>query len=189
MHFPGTSSYEPQVGEFPHLAGPNRPRTPPFSSPFCWSCRCIGRFLIRGWDLVLLGWRWLYEPQIGGSTPCRALSTQGGTVFVPGLLELWICGRVSGPGMGSCSAPGGASSTNLKFGFPCRAGRYRPGGPPFSSTVCWNCRYTEGFMIRGCYHILPHWCWLYNPQVGVSTPCGAVSTRGTTAFVPGLLEL
>ena len=30
------------------------------------------------------------------------------------------------------------------------------------------------------------WHWVYEPQVGVSTPCGAVSTRETTIFVPGL---
>ena len=28
------------------------------------------------------------------------------------------------------------------------------------------------------------WCRFYEPQVGVSTPCGAVSTRGITIFVP-----
>ena len=26
-------------------------------------------------------------------------------------------------------------------------------------------------------------------RIGVPTPCGAVSTRGKTVFVPGLLEL
>ena len=31
--------------------------------------------------------------------------------------------------------------------------------------------------------------WLHEPQVEVSTPWGAVSTRGTTVFVPDLLEL
>ena len=45
------------------------------------------------------------------------------------------------------------------------------------------------FNIRGWDHILPGWCWLNEPQVEVSTPCGTVSTRGTTVFIPGLLEL
>ena len=37
--------------------------------------------------------------------------------------------------------------------------------------------------------------WLHEPQtmtypeLGVPTPCGAVSTRGITVLVPGLLEL
>ena len=32
-------------------------------------------------------------------------------------------------------------------------------------------------------------CWLYESQVGVSTPCGAVLTRGTTMFVSSTLKL
>ena len=52
----------------------------------------------------------------------------------------------------------------------------------------------EVFMIGGCEPILPVVRWLYvrsqaNEQlgsgVGVSTPCGAVSTRRITAFAPG----
>ena len=51
----------------------------------------------------------------------------------------------------------------------------------------------EGFQIRGWDLILPGSCWLYEPQplnqqsasvVGGSTPCGAVSNRGTNVFVP-----
>ena len=46
----------------------------------------------------------------------------------------------------------------------------------------------EGFMIRvwDLTGILPGWCWLYEPQVGVSTTCGAVSTLGTTALILSL---
>ena len=44
------------------------------------------------------------------------------------------------------------------LGFPHRAGRYRPGGPPpFSSPVCWSCRCMEGLPIRGWDHIPPGW--------------------------------
>ena len=42
------------------------------------------------------------------------------------------------------------SNQPAKLGRPHRARRYRPGAPPFSSPVCWSCRYTEGFMIRRC---------------------------------------
>ena len=45
-------------------------------------------FLIGVWNLILTEWRWLYEPQVGVSTPCGAVSTRGNTVSVPGLLEL-----------------------------------------------------------------------------------------------------
>ena len=52
--------------------------------------------------------------------------------------------------------------------------------------------------IRGWDIIFAGWRWLYEPQlgvkqaasgVGVPTPCGAVSTRGTIFFVLGWLEL
>ena len=47
------------------------------------------------------GWHWVDEPPVGGSTPCGAVSTLGTTVFVPGLLELSMYGRIPSPGMGS----------------------------------------------------------------------------------------
>ena len=56
----------------------------------------------------------------------------------------------------------------------------------------------EGFLIRGWDPILPGVCWLCiqtpaNQRLaggaGVSAPCGAVSTRGNSDFVPGMLEL
>ena len=37
-------------------------------------------FLIQGRDLILTGWRWLHEPQVGVSTPWGALSTGGVTL-------------------------------------------------------------------------------------------------------------
>ena len=45
--------------------------------------------------------------------------------------------------------------------------------------------------MQGWDLILPGWRWRlpYRPQFGVSTPWGAVSTQGTTAFVPELLGL
>ena len=48
----------------------------------------------------LPGWRWLCEPLVGVSTPCVAVSTRGTTAFVPSLLELQRCGRISDPGIG-----------------------------------------------------------------------------------------
>ena len=53
-------------------------------------------------------------------------------------------------------------------------------------------------MIQGWDHIVPGWLWLYSRSpvnqrsagiIGVSTPCGEVSTRGITVFVPGLSGL
>ena len=42
--------------------------------PACWRCRCLEGFMIRGWHRILPGWRWLYKPRVGVSTPCGALS-------------------------------------------------------------------------------------------------------------------
>ena len=47
------------------------------------------------------------------------------------------------------------SNKPVALGFPHRAGRYRPGGPPFSSSVCWSGRCMKGFPIRGWNHIYP----------------------------------
>ena len=68
------------------------------------------RFLIRGLQPVVPGWRWLYfraparQRSTGGvrvSTPCGAVSARGITVFVPGLSGLYMYGGISKPGMGT----------------------------------------------------------------------------------------
>ena len=53
-------------------------------------------YMIRGWGVILPGWRWLHESQqishqpvgLGVSTPYGAVSTRVTTVFVLGLLVL-----------------------------------------------------------------------------------------------------
>ena len=40
---------------FLHRSGRYRPEGSSFSSPSCWSCRCMDEFLIRGWYLILPG--------------------------------------------------------------------------------------------------------------------------------------
>ena len=56
----------------------------------------------------------------------------------------------------------------------------------------------EGYVVRGWETIIPGARWLFvrspanqrsDSGSGVSTPCGAVLTRGIIVFVPGLLEL
>ena len=47
----------------------------------------------------------------------------------------------------------------------------------------------KGFVTWGCHLILSVLRWLNEFQVEVYTPYGAVSTRGTMIFLPGLLEL
>ena len=72
-------------------------RGSPFSSPGCRSCKSMEGFLIRGWEPILPGVRWLYVRSppnqrsasgAGVSTPCGTFSTRGITVFVPKLSEL-----------------------------------------------------------------------------------------------------
>ena len=86
----------------------------------------------------------------------------------------------------------------VRLGFPHRVTGFRPGGSPFSSPGCRSCRCMDGFLIRGWDPVGPRWRLLYfrapaNQRsaggIGVSTPCGAVSTRGITVFVPTLSEL
>ena len=89
------------------------------------------------------------------------------------------------------------SNQPVGLGFPHRAGRCQPGGPPFSSPVRRSCRCVEGFMIRGCGLILPG-CG-GSPRtpvnqrstsgVGVVTPCAAVSIREISFSFPVCWEL
>ena len=70
-------------------------RTTVFVPGVLKSCRSMERFLIRGWNLILPGWRWLHSlripanigvPGVGVSTPCASVSNRGTIGFVPGLL-------------------------------------------------------------------------------------------------------
>ena len=101
---------------------------------------------MRVWDLILPGWRWLQESSrsaiiqwgVGVSTPCRAVSIRGTTVFVPGASDLRMDGRTSDPGIELILGrrwlhePQPISNQPVGLGFPHHAGRYWLGGPPFS---------------------------------------------------------
>ena len=108
---------------------------------------------------------------------------------------------------GNLSSPGCAgilydsqsvSDRPVGLGFPHRAGRVRPGGSPFrprfSELKMYEGLYDTGM---GSYRARVALALFSNPSqsaigrrgVGVSTPCGAVSTRRITVFVPGLSEL
>ena len=102
------------------------------------------------------------------------------------------------------------SNPPVGLGFPHRAGRYRPVGSPLSPAGCWSRRDMEEFQTREKrpYHprvrrdldVVPSGnsrrtgCMSPSQSatrdvVGVSTPCGVVTTRGICVFVPGLLEM
>ena len=94
------------------------------------------------------------------------------------------------------------SDRPVRLVFPHRAGRFRPWGSPFSPPGCRSCRYMEGrymegFMIREWDPIVPGWRWLHSRApvnqrsaggVGVSTPYGAISTRGSPFSSPYCLS-
>ena len=122
---------------------------------------------------------------------------------VVGVLEIW---KDFWPGDGNLSSPGCHGfmydpqpiiDRPVGLGFPHRGRRFRSGGSPLYSPGCRSCKGIEGFLIRGWKLILPGVRWLYvrSPAsqrpasaAGVSTPCGAASTRGITLFVPVLSE-
>ena len=68
----------------------------------------------------------LHEPKstngvsvVGVSTPYGVVSTRRIAIFVPSLLDLWVCRRILLFKDGTSSSPGGAGSTNpsqLAFG-------------------------------------------------------------------------
>ena len=152
--------------------------------------------------------RWLHEPQpisnhpVGLGFPhlagryrpgesaspgwsCRDLEgflTRGWEIILPGVRWLYVRSPAY-----QRSAGGTGVST------PC--GTVRPGGSPFLFPGCRSCGCMEGFLMWRLYSIVPGWRWLSSRAlanqrsaggVGVSTPCGSVSTRGITIFVPVL---
>ena len=93
MYDPQPISDRPAILGFPHHAGRFRPGGSPFSSPGCRSCRCMEGFLIRGWDPVVPGWRWLYfrapanqqsVSRVGFSTRPRRFRPGGSPLSSPG---------------------------------------------------------------------------------------------------------
>ena len=111
---------------FPHPVGRYRSGGSAFTSPDCWSCRCIKGFLIRGWELIL--------PGCGGTSALARGAT---------LAARWL------------HEPQPISNHPVGLGFPHPAGRYRPGGFAFSSPYGWSCRDMDGFLIRGWELIVP----------------------------------
>ena len=103
---------------FTYRAGHYRPGGSPFSSVGV-SYRDMEGFRIRGYDPILPG--------------CGETSTlaRGATLAARWLHE-----------------PQPIRNQPVGLGFPHDAGRYRPGGSPFSSPGCWSCRGMEGFLIR-----------------------------------------
>ena len=97
-------------------------------------------------------------------------------------------GNVSSSGCGgSMYDPQQVSDRPVGLGFPHRVGQFRPGGSSFSSPGCRSCICMEGLPIRGRELVVPGWCWIHfrapanhrsAGAVGVSTPGGAVPTRG-----------
>ena len=70
------------------------------------------------------------------------------------------------------------SDQPVGLGLPYRAGRYRPGGPPFSPPVRRSCGGTEGFMIRRWDPILHGWRWRYEPRFRIPRRAGRYRPRG-----------
>ena len=101
---------------FPHPAGQHRPGRSVFSSPSSSSCRDMGGFLVRGWEIIL--------PGFGGTSSLA----RGATLAAHGLHE-----------------PQPISNHPVGSGFPHPAGRYRLGRSAFSSPGCWSCRDVEVF--------------------------------------------
>ena len=99
---------------------------------------------------------------------------------------------ISAPGIGRHPPRVAMALRTTRLGFHIVRDGIDPGDYRFLLWfigVVYICIYVEGFPIRELDPILPGWRWLYEPRVIVSTPCGAVSTRGVTVVVPGLLEL
>ena len=94
-----------------------------FFPVFLLDCRDMEWFLSWRWSLVLPGWRWLYQPRVGVSKSCGTISTWGTTVFVPGLLKLYMYGNISDRGMGPYPSRMALALRTPSWGFhPLRGG-------------------------------------------------------------------
>ena len=155
---------------FPHRPGRYRSGRSLFSSPGCWSCRGMERFLTRGQNLIL--------PGCGGTSTLARDAT---------LAARWL------------HEPRPISNQPVVLGFPHPAGRYRLRGSPFSSPGSWSCIDKQGFMIRGWDIILPGWDgtsalargatliarWLHEPQPIRNHPVGLGFPQRAGRYRPG----
>ena len=155
LHEPQSTMVYPELG-FPHRVGRYRPVGSPSWFPFCWNCKDMEEFMIRGWDLNLAA---------SGATSILA----GGAT----LATRWL------------HDPQPIRNQLLWLGFPHRAEQYRPGDPRFRPHVVGvSCRGMERFLIRGEDPILPG-CggistlateatlaahWLHEPQPIIDQP-------------------
>ena len=108
--------------------------------------------------------------QVGGFHAVRGGIHPGEHRFRPRLVGIVGAWKDFRHGHRTLSYPSGAGSTNPRLGFPYRAGRYRPGRPPFSSPV-------------GC--IFEMYGRISDPGMG---PVGAVSTKSRLEFYIGVLH-
>ena len=129
---------------FPNPAGRYRPGESAFSYPGCCSCRDMEGFLTRGWEIILIGIRWLYVRSLSSqrSASGTGVCTTFGAVSTRGL-------PFSSPSSRSCICmegflirgwdsvvpgwrwlffePQPISDRPAWSGFPHHAGRFRPG--------------------------------------------------------------
>ena len=140
---------------------PQRVETTGFTNPSQqWCTRHWGFHAVRG-GIVRGDNR--FRPRIIRVVDIRkAFCSEDGIVYFPGA---------------GLHEPQPISNKTAGLGFPHRARRYRPGGPPFSSPVCWSCRCMEENPIRGWEHIPPGWRWalaLRTPGWGFHTVRGGI---------------
>ena len=171
---------------FPHHAGWYHPGGSPCSSPVSRSWRFMQGFVIRGWDQILPGWRWLYEPQ--------PISDQPEGLGIPH--RAWEYR----PGGSPVSSPNCFSCRCMERFDPCPPRVPLAPRTPFccfENQVCtdsWRTRSRTRLVLNlACgiynYYSIDRLYEMVITELGVSTPCGAVSTQGTTVFVPGSSEM
>ena len=177
--------------------------------------RCVyGIFLIRRWDLILSPggadstnlsqsaisrWGWGFHTVRGGIDPGDRRVLPG----CVGVANIWkdfssLDGTLSSPGALAQQTRADQHNQSVRLGFSRCAGRYLPGGSPFIVPGVLELQ-MHGEISRPKMESYPLWVELA-PQlpepinqptngVGVSTPCGAISTWGIIAFVPGYSQL
>ena len=160
----GAGSTNPRLA-FSHHGGRYRPGRPPFSSPVCLRCTCMEGFLIRGWDIIFPGWRWLYGPQVLFSTPW-GWYRPGDHSFLPRFVGVVNVRKDLLSWDGTLSSQGGAGTFQVGVSTPCSTVSIR-GTTVFVPRLLKLHMYGTISDPGMTSYPLPGWRWLYEPQVGV----------------------
>ena len=114
-----------------------------------------------------------------------AVSTRGGTVFVPDMLKLYMYEMISDPGMRHYPSLVALALRTPGWGFHTVRTGNDQGDHRFRPRVVGSCKCTGGFLIRERGHTLPEWRWFCGRQPICNRPVGEAFNTVPSGVDPG----